>query len=1279
MPSEEARTNAEATDIDDAVAEPLDHAALLKDLQKQVALLEEDLRERAQEDSDKATALRAEYEDAFSNERTKVRYETWLEDRVVQIAAAWVLACVFVRFCEDNGLVPDARISGPGERLIEAQDNHDAFFRTNPALNDRDWLQECFRRMGDEHPVAAGLFDRAHNPLWELDPSYDAAARLLAFWRERGSNNRLRYSFKDSLDTRFLGDLYQDLSEHARKTYALLQTPDFVEEFILDLTLDPALEEFGLDPAWKYRPENWTGETYEEIGTDGSPETIVRGLRCIDPACGSGHFLLGLFRRVLAAWREAEPGTENWLLVRRALESVHGADKNPFAVSIARFRLLVAALQECRESRLSAMPGMPIRIAVADSLLHGREAGRDTDRTLDDAERDDSAFTYRTEDVKRYVKEADLLGRGSYHVVVANPPYITVKDKAENENYRKIYWACSGKYALSVPFAQRIFELAVRAGGDHRNGGFTGQITANSFMKREFGATLIESFFHGGPYKDPQTRRRDNFAGIELTHVLDTSGAFIPGHGTPTVILAGRNQVARQREPIRAVLGVRGEPSQPRDPAQGKVWQAIVSQWRKPGVSPEEWVSVEDRPRADLAAFPWSLSGGGAAGLMSRVEKAPRRLSALLDGKIGFASFPGQDEVFFLSPSWFRQRPDALKLRRPLVTGDVVRDWDIDADEPALVPYDADLEPIAFESQTSWGQHLWTMRTQLGATTGFGGKTRAESDEPWWTWYRWVAERYRTPLTIAYGEVATHNHFVLDRGGKVFKQTAPVIKLPETASAEQHLELLGVLNSSVGCFWLKQMCHDKGIRGEGGGFTSSEWERFYQFNATKVQEFPLSAELPLPLPRQLDTLAQQLAAHEPTAVTAAASPTREALDAAEAEQKRIRTRMILLQEELDWTVYGLYGLLTPDEVARTTLSGDPAEIADADVPQLKLGQRAFEIALARSGADTAWFERHWSTENRTTEIPACWPESYRQIVQARLDLIAENKDIRLVERPEFKRRWSTVLWKKREEAALRAWLLDACEREELWFEERDGIDSPRPLTIYQLADALRHDEDVRDVAALYAADHLDKHDVPTSTALAAVIEAEHVPHLAALRYKESGLRKRAQWEQVWQEQREEDEDGERRDIKAPPKYTSADFLKHSYWSNRGKLDVPKERFISYPGSSPDNDPSLLIGWAGWNHRHQAEALVNLLNDRLNLDGWTKEDPRYVPLLAGLAEVMPWVKQWHDTYDEEWEGNPAEEFNSALTAGLFGRDLSQADLDAWRPEKKQGGARRKSSD
>lgn len=443
-----------------------------------------------------------------------------------------------------------------------------------------------------------------------------------------------------------------------------------------------------------------------------------------------------------------------------------------------------------------------------------------------------------------------------------------------------------------------------------------------------------------------------------------------------------------------------------------------------------------------------------------------------------------------------------------------------------------------------------------------------------------------------------------------------------------------------------------------------EWERFYEYTGTKLQEFPLPQQLPFTQSRDLDAFAQESAKHEPSALSHDKVPARAYLDEARRAQERLRRQMIALQEELDWTVYGAYGLLTPEEVARTTTT---------EVPEITLGERSFEIALAQSGADTVWFERHGSVP--ITQIPAHWPEAYRKVVQARLDLIEANKDIRLIERPEYKRRWSIEPWEKREAAALRGWLLDAAEREELWFEEQDGYTVPRPLTVNQLADALRHDADVQAVAALYAADHLGKRDASLATVFAAVIEAEHVPYIAALRYKDSGLRKRAQWEQVWEQQREEDRTGKRLDIKVPPKYTGADFLKHSYWSNRGKLDVPKERFISYPGASTDSDTSLLLGWAGWNHRDQADALVGLIRNRVESGGWEKEDPRFVPLLAGLREVMPWVHQWYGGHDEEWDGNPAEEFQAALDNGRTERGLSESDLTNWRPEKKTRGRKK----
>src|SRR5436305_8430849 len=96
-----------------------------------------------------------------------------------------------------------------------------------------------------------------------------------------------------------------------------------------------------------------------------------------------------------------------------------------------------------------------------------------------------------------------------------------------------------------------------------------GQITSNSFMKREFGAKLIEEFF---AHK------------VELTEVIDTSGAYIPGHGTPTVILIGRRRAGRERnDTVRTVRSIQGEPSVPGNGELGLVWRAITDQIDLPG------------------------------------------------------------------------------------------------------------------------------------------------------------------------------------------------------------------------------------------------------------------------------------------------------------------------------------------------------------------------------------------------------------------------------------------------------------------------------------------------------------------------------------------------------------------------------------------------------------------------------------------------------------------------------------------------------------------------
>ena len=100
--------------------------------------------------------------------------------------------------------------------------------------------------------------------------------------------------------------------------------------------------------------------------------------------------------------------------------------------------------------------------------------------------------------------------------------------------------------------------------------------------------------------------------------------------------------------------------------------------------------------------------------------------------------------------------------------------------------------------------------------------------------------------------------------------------------------------------------------------------------------------------------------------------------------------MVALQEELDWKCLRLYGVANDDLCA-----------PDGSAPPLQLGERAFEIVLARKVAageeETAWFTRHRSIP--ITELPAHWPEEYRRIVERRIELIESDRNVGLFERP----------------------------------------------------------------------------------------------------------------------------------------------------------------------------------------------------------------------------------------------------------------------------------------
>ena len=135
-----------------------------------------------------------------------------------------------------------------------------------------------------------------------------------------------------------------------RKTTGSYYTPDSLVQALLDTALDPVLDRTEAEA------EN--------------PAKALLGLAIIDPACGSGHFLLAAARRIASRLaRLRAEGTPSLTDFRHALRDVarcciHGVDRNPMAVELTKVALWIETVD----------PGLPLgffdaQIQCGDALL----------------------------------------------------------------------------------------------------------------------------------------------------------------------------------------------------------------------------------------------------------------------------------------------------------------------------------------------------------------------------------------------------------------------------------------------------------------------------------------------------------------------------------------------------------------------------------------------------------------------------------------------------------------------------------------------------------------------------------------------------------------------------------------------------------------------------------------------------------------------------------------------------------------------------------------------
>ncbi|WP_178915470.1 Eco57I restriction-modification methylase domain-containing protein [Natronomonas gomsonensis] len=205
------------------------------------------------------------------------------------------------------------------------------------------------------------------------------------------------YDIDVAVDPAMLGKIYESLiAEQERGEAGIFYTPRVEVDLMCRMAL---YEQFcdhanDLDAEGKQRivefifsePQDWDAES---TGETEQLENILHELRIVDPACGSGAFLVGMKQVVTELYRKLGTTPDYHLKEQIINENLYGVDIKDWAVRVAEFRLwlsLVEGEDQLPDQR-PVLPNFSFKLKVGDSLiqkLDGEFISLDTlTRTLD--------------------------------------------------------------------------------------------------------------------------------------------------------------------------------------------------------------------------------------------------------------------------------------------------------------------------------------------------------------------------------------------------------------------------------------------------------------------------------------------------------------------------------------------------------------------------------------------------------------------------------------------------------------------------------------------------------------------------------------------------------------------------------------------------------------------------------------------------------------------------------------------------------------------------------
>lgn len=176
-----------------------------------------------------------------------------------------------------------------------------------------------------------------------------------------------------AVDPEMLGRAFESLmnADERRRSGSFYTPPTLVDQAVRDALhcALPGLPDHALDDL------RTSDARHEPLVVPAATADALAHLRILDPACGSGAFLVHALERLTALHHRINPASDAHTIRRQILtHGIFGVDRNPVAVWLCELRLWLSVVIECQETdatRVPPLPNLDHHIRVGDSLTGG--------------------------------------------------------------------------------------------------------------------------------------------------------------------------------------------------------------------------------------------------------------------------------------------------------------------------------------------------------------------------------------------------------------------------------------------------------------------------------------------------------------------------------------------------------------------------------------------------------------------------------------------------------------------------------------------------------------------------------------------------------------------------------------------------------------------------------------------------------------------------------------------------------------------------------------------